>query len=156
MQGGGRFVRFVSGVAGARLRASKGWRQIFKSAASGARKHPISRIRIGASAMTTFDKREEGFEQEFAHDEALRFKATARRDKMLGLWAAQKLGLAGAAAEQYATALVTAEVEQGGSAVERKIRQDFDAKGVIVSDHQISRTMNELMAQAISDIKAGK
>jgi len=106
--------------------------------------------------MTTFDKREEGFEQEFAHDEALRFKATARRDKMLGLWAAQKLGLTGAAAEQYATSLVSAEVEQGGNAVEQKIRKDFDAKGVVLSDHQLSRTMNDLMAQAISDVKAGK
>jgi hypothetical protein len=106
--------------------------------------------------MTTFDKREEGFEQQFAHDEELRFKATARRDKLLGLWAAEKLGLKGADADNYAKSLVTAEVENGESAVVGKIRKDFDAKGVIQSDHQINRTMTELMAQAVVDIKAGK
>ena len=62
--------------------------------------------RSGAKDMTTFDKREEGFEQQFAHDEELRFKATARRNKLLGLWAAEKLGLTGAEAEDYAKSIV--------------------------------------------------
>jgi hypothetical protein len=106
-------------------------------------------------AMTNFDKREEGFEKQFAHDEELKFKATARRDKMLGLWAAEKLGLAGAAAEAYATEIVVAGVEAtGGHDMFGKIRKDFDAKGVALSDHQIRRTMEELMARAVSDIKA--
>jgi hypothetical protein len=106
--------------------------------------------------MTTFDKREEGFEQQFAHDEELRFQATARRNKLLGLWAAEKLGLTGAEADSYAKSVVMGDVDVGKHDVLRKIRQDFDAKGVVQSDHQINRAMTELMAKAIADIKAGK
>jgi len=105
--------------------------------------------------MTTFDKREEGFEKKFAHDEELRFKATARRNKLLGLWAAEKLGLSGAAADDYAKAVVKADFEEAGEDdVFRKIRGDFDARNVTQSDHQIRRTMDELMATAIDQIKA--
>jgi hypothetical protein len=107
--------------------------------------------------MTTFDKREEAFEKQFAHDEELRFKATARRNKLLGLWAAEKLGLKGAEADSYALSVVMSDFEEAGDHdVMRKIRKDFDAKGVAQSDHQISREMNELMAKAIAGIKAGK
>jgi hypothetical protein len=107
--------------------------------------------------MTTFDKREEGFEKQFAHDEELRFKANARRNKLLGLWAAAKLGMAGAEAEAYAKEVVLADFEEAGDDdVFRKVRRDFDAKGVTESDHQIRRTMDELMAQAVVAIKAGK
>src|SRR3982074_2977186 len=96
--------------------------------------------------MTNFDKREEGFEKKFAHDEELRFKANARRNKLLGLWAAQKLGMTGAEAEAYAKEVVVAELEEAGEEdVFRKVRRDFDAKGVQESDHQIRRTMTELM-----------
>jgi hypothetical protein len=106
---------------------------------------------------TTFDKREEGFEKQFAHDEELKFKAIARRNKMLGLWAAERLGLSGAEAEKYADAVVLEEFEQGGdSAVLAKIRNDLAAKGVVQSEHQISRTMMELLAKAVADIKAGR
>jgi hypothetical protein len=105
--------------------------------------------------MTTFDKREEGFEKQFAHDEELRFKANARRNKMLGLWAAEKLGLKGDEAEAYAKTVVLADFEEGGdNDVFRKIRKDFDEKGVSQSDHQIRRTMTELMEKAIAAIKA--
>jgi hypothetical protein len=104
--------------------------------------------------MTTFDEREEGFERKFVHDEALRFKATARRNRLLGLWAAQKLGLAGADAEAYAKDLVLEEFAEGDHDVFQKVRRDFDAKGVVQSDHQIRRTMDELMAQAILHVKA--
>jgi hypothetical protein len=105
--------------------------------------------------MTTFDKREEGFEKKFAHDEELKFKATARRNKLLGLWAAEKLGMTGPAAEAYAKQVVTADFDEPGDEdVFRKIRGDFDAKGVAQSDHQIRRTMDELMEQAIAQIKA--
>jgi hypothetical protein len=105
--------------------------------------------------MTTFDKREEGFEKQFAHDEELKFKATARRNKLIGLWAAEKLGLAGADAEAYAKALVVADLESTGSHdVLGRIRQDFDAKGVGLSDQQIRRTMDELTARAVSEVKA--
>jgi len=105
--------------------------------------------------MTTFDKREEGFEKRFAVDEELKFKANARRNKLLGLWAAEKLGLSGAEAEAYAKAVVMADFEEAGDDdVFRKVRKDFDEKGVKESDHQIRRTMDELMAQAIAAIKA--
>jgi hypothetical protein len=118
----------------------------------------VPHLRAKATTMTTtFDKREEGFEKQFAHDEELRFKATARRNKMLGLWAAGKLGLSGAEAENYARSVVLAEFEQGGdSGVVAKIRKDLEAKGITQSEHQISRTMTELMATAITDIKAGR
>jgi hypothetical protein len=105
--------------------------------------------------MTTFDKREEGFEKQFAHDEELRFRASARRNKLLGLWAAEKLGLSGADADAYAKAVVVADFEEAGDGdVFNKIRNDFDAKGVVQSDHQIRRTMLDLMEKAIADIKA--
>jgi hypothetical protein len=107
--------------------------------------------------ITTFDKREEGFEKQFAHDEELKFKAIARRNKMLGLWAAERLGLSGAEAENYARSIVLEEFEQGGSsAVIAKIRKDLEAKGIVQSEHQISRTMTELTAKAVADIKAGR
>ena len=104
--------------------------------------------------MTTFDKREEGFEKQFAHDEELKFKANARRNKLLGLWAAEKLGITGADADAYAKEVVMADFEEpGDNDVFKKIRKDFDAKGVAQSDHQIRRTMDELMAKAVAQIK---
>jgi hypothetical protein len=106
--------------------------------------------------MTSFDKREEGFEKKFAHDEELRFKANARRNKRLGLWAAEKLGKSGTDAEAYAKEVVMADFDTpGDDDVFAKIRKDFDANGVAQSDHQIRRTMDELMQTAIEEIKAG-
>jgi hypothetical protein len=106
--------------------------------------------------MTTFDKREEGFEKKFAHDEELRFKANARRNKLLGLWAAEKLSISGPAADAYAKEVVMADFEQAGEEdVFRKLRKDFDAKGVAQSDQQIRTAMADLMTQAIAQIKAG-
>jgi hypothetical protein len=107
--------------------------------------------------MTTFDKREEGFEKKFAHDEELRFKANARRNKLLGLWAAGQLGLSGPDADAYAKDVVVADFEEAGDDdVFRKVRRDFDAKGVKQSDQQIHTTMTSLMEEAIAQIKAGK
>ena len=107
--------------------------------------------------MTTFDKREEGFEKKFALDEELRFKANARRNKLLGLWAAGQLGLSGPDAEAYAKEVVVADFEEAGDGdVLRKVRKDFDAKGVKQSDQQIRTTMTSLMEEAIAQIKAGK
>ena len=107
--------------------------------------------------VSSFDKREEGFEQKFAHEEEIKFKAQARRNKLVGLWAAAKLGLVDAAAESYAKSLVAADLEEPGSDnVLRKLRKDFDAKGIVQSDHQIRRTMDELLAKAVEDIKAGR
>jgi len=108
--------------------------------------------------MTTFDKREEGFEKQFAHDEELRFKATARRNKLLGLWAAEKLGLKGAEAEAYAKTVVDSEFEEGGvHDVFRKVRADLDAKKVAgVSDQALRKTMDELLKRAVEEITAGR
>ena len=106
--------------------------------------------------MSGFDKRQEGFEKKFAHDEELRFKASARCNKLLGLWAAEKLGKSGAEAEAYAKSVVMADFEEAGDEdVFRKIRKDLDAQSIDVSDHQIRRTMEELFATAIAEIKAG-
>ncbi|MEP9351189.1 DUF1476 domain-containing protein [Xanthobacter sp. KR7-225] len=105
--------------------------------------------------MTTFDKREEGFEKRFAMDEESRFKALARRNKKLGLWAAEKLGLAGEAADAYAKEVVVVDLEEAGDDdVFRKLRADFDAKGVDVSDHQIRRNMDEFLAAAVAEVKS--
>ncbi|MEP3278167.1 MAG: DUF1476 domain-containing protein [Stappiaceae bacterium] len=104
--------------------------------------------------MTTFDKREDAFENKFAHDEELKFKATARRNKLLGQWAAEKLGYDGDKVEEYAKEVVRADFEEPGPEdVFRKIRKDFDDNNVDQSDHQIRRTMDELMAQAIEQIQ---
>jgi hypothetical protein len=111
--------------------------------------------RDSEAGMTTFDKREEGFEKQFAHDEELKFKSIARRNRLLGLWAAQKLGISGAEADAYAKEVVAAEFGEGDG-VFQKLRKDFDDKGVTVSDHQIRRTMDELLAKAVAEIKAGK
>jgi hypothetical protein len=112
--------------------------------------------RNGEGGMTTtFDKREEGFEKKFAHDEELKFKASARRNRLLGMWAAEKLGLTGAQAEAYAKDVVMADFEKpGGHDVFGKIRKDFDAKTIAVDDREIRRAMDELMVQAIAQIKA--
>ena len=106
--------------------------------------------------MSTMKDREEGFERKFAFDEELRFKATARRNKMLGLWAAEKLGKSGDEAEAYAKEVIISDIEEAGDHdVFRKVRKDFDDAGVQQSDHQIRRTMDELMATAIAQVQAG-
>ena len=104
--------------------------------------------------MTNMKDREEGFERKFAFDEELRFKATARRNKLLGLWAAEKLGKSGADADAYARDVVIADMaEAGDEDVFRKIRKDFDDAGVAQSDHQIRRSMDELMAVAVDQVR---
>ena len=105
--------------------------------------------------MAGMDDRKDAFENKFAHDEALQFKATARRNKMLGLWAAEKLGKSPDEAETYAKSVVMADFEEAGDDdVLRKIKADLAAGGVDQSDHQIRRTMDELMAKAVEEIRA--
>ena len=107
--------------------------------------------------MSGYDKRREGYESKFAHDQDLKFKATARRNKLLGLWAADKMGISGQAAEDYAKEVVKADFEEAGDEdVFRKVRKDLDAKKVDVSDHQIRREMEELMATAVEQIQGTK
>ena len=106
--------------------------------------------------MTTFDKREEGFEKKFAFDEELKFKAEARRNKLLGQWVAEKLGITGDAATAYAKEVVAADFEEAGDGdVVRKVMGDLAAKGVALTEQQIRVKMDELMAQAIVQVKAG-
>ena len=103
---------------------------------------------------TVFRDREQAFEIQFARDEDLKFRTKARRNKLLGLWAAEKLGKSGADAEAYAKSVVLADFEEAGDDdVFRKVRADFDAAGVDQSDHQIRRTMDELLDQAIEAVK---
>ena len=107
--------------------------------------------------MTTFDQRKDAFENKFAHDEELRFKATARRNKLLGLWAAEKLGKSGADAEAYAKAVVVADFEEAGDEdVVRKVKSDFALANVNTSDAEIRTVMTELLLKAAEDIQAGR
>ena len=102
-----------------------------------------------------FDKREKSFEAKWAHDEELRFKVYARRNKLLGLWAAAEMGVAGAAADAYAKEVVAADFEKPGEEdVFEKIRRDFDAKGIALSDHMIRRQMAELLDTAKAQIES--
>ena len=107
--------------------------------------------------MSQMSDREKAFENKFAHDEELKFRAMARRNKLLGLWAAEKMGKTGDAAEAYAKEVVLADFEEAGDEdVFRKVRKDFDAAGIQQSDHQIRRTMDELLATALEQIKNGE
>ncbi|WMS42110.1 DUF1476 domain-containing protein [Acuticoccus sp. MNP-M23] len=103
--------------------------------------------------MATFDERENAFESRFAHDEELRFKATARRNKLLGAWAAERLGHTGEAADAYARSVVRADFEEPGEEdVYRKIRADFDAADVPVDDQALRLKMRELLIQAAEQL----
>jgi hypothetical protein len=104
--------------------------------------------------MSSFDKREEGFEKKYALDEEQKFKAEARRNKLLGLWAAEKQGITGDAAAAYAKEVVAADFEEAGDGdVLRKVAKDLEAKGVTQQD--VRAKMDELMVQAIMQVKAG-
>ena len=104
--------------------------------------------------MTTFDKREEGFEKKFAHDEELQFKAMARRNKLLGLWAAELLGKSGDDANAYAKDVVLADFEEAGdNDVLKKVVKDLEGKGV--TEQQVRAKMSELLATAIAQIQNG-
>jgi hypothetical protein len=106
--------------------------------------------------MTTFDKREEGFEKKFALDEEQKFKAEVRRNKLLGIWAAEKLGLTGDAANTYAKEVVAADFEEAGDQdVLQKVLKDLTAKGEAITEAQIRAKMDELLVQAVAQVKAG-
>src|ERR1700722_19787943 len=103
--------------------------------------------------MTTFDKREEGFEKKFALDEELKFKAEARRNRLLGLWAAGKLEITGEAALTYAKEAVAGAFASGGEkAVVARVAGDLSAKGITEED--VRKQMIEFLAQAIAQVKA--
>lgn len=92
--------------------------------------------------MSSFDDREKGFEAKYRHDQETRFKVTARRNKLLGLWAAEQLGLSGAEAEAYAKTVVAADFEKpGDDDVLHKVMADLSAKGVQVSDNALRKRL---------------
>ena len=104
--------------------------------------------------MSMFDDQKKAHESKFAHDQELEFKAQARRNKMLGLWAADLLGKTGAEADAYAKDVIVSDFEQAGDDdVFQKIRTDFSAAGVTQSDHQIRRKMEELLEEARQQVR---
>lgn len=105
--------------------------------------------------MTSLGDREKAFENMFAHDQELKFKAEARANKLLGLWAAEKMGVSGLDAETYAKSVVMADFEEAGHEdVFRKVRGDFDAKNVTVSDEELRTKMLEVATIAIAQIQS--
>ncbi len=105
--------------------------------------------------MTTFDDREKAYEKKFALDQDLKFRAEARRNKMLAEWAAAKLGIMGQALEDYVKAVRRADLEEKGDEdVFRKIRKDFDEKGLSIPDDEIREAMGEFLAKAVAEIEA--
>lgn len=99
--------------------------------------------------MPTFEDREKGFEDKFAHDKEFEFKVMARRNKLLGLWAAEQLGFGGEAADAYAREVIESDFQETGEEdVFAKVWGDFQAKSVDVSEHQVRRQMSELLEQA--------
>jgi hypothetical protein len=125
-----------------------------------ASRRPARYIASGQGAgghMTTFDNRKDAFENKFALDEELRFKAMARRNKLLGLWAASLLGKSGDEADAYAKSVVLSDFQEAGDDdVLRKVRGDLEAAGKPQTDGQIRRTMDELLARAVQEIQAGR
>jgi len=102
----------------------------------------------------SFEKREKGFEAKWAHDEALRFKVYARRNKLLGLWAAGEMGVTGPAADAYAKEVIASDFERAGDEdVFEKVRRDFDSRKVTLSDHMLRRKMEELLETAKQQIE---
>ena len=105
--------------------------------------------------MTTFDKREVGFERKFALDEELKFKSEARRNRLLGLWAGEQLGLSGDAAKTYASEVVAADFEAGRDGVARKVTDDLAAGGITIPDDKLRDKMAQLLVLAVAQVQAG-
>src|SRR5262249_40370293 len=117
--------------------------------------HPVNARCDGDQAMTSFDERERAFEKKFALDQELKFRAEARRNRLLAQWAAQKLGLTGAEVDEYIKAVRKADlVEKGDEDVFRKVKQDLDDKGVPISEVELRKTMADLLAMAVRTIEA--
>jgi hypothetical protein len=111
---------------------------------------------VTGDIMTTFDNRKDAFENKFAHDEELRFKATARRNRLLGLWAAEKLGKVGEEAQAYAKSVVLADFEEAGDEdVVRKVAGDLETAGIVSAESLVRMELSPLMQRAIEEIQAG-
>jgi hypothetical protein len=118
---------------------------------------PPSPLRDGSETptMTTFDKREEEFERKFALDEEFKFKAAARRNKLLGLWAALMLGMSANEAKAYAGEVVASDFNEPGNGVIGKVMKDLTDNGLVISERELRTKMDELMAQAIAQVRTG-
>ncbi|MEM9965259.1 MAG: DUF1476 domain-containing protein [Asticcacaulis sp.] len=104
--------------------------------------------------MTTFDDRSKGFEAQFAHSAELEFKAVSRRNRLVGLWAGEKMGLTGDSLENYAKAVVRADFEQPGEEdVIRKVLGDLKASNLTVSESEVRTKVAEYLAQAREALK---
>ena len=104
--------------------------------------------------MSTFDEREKGFEAKYKRDQELEFKVTARRNKLLGLWAAELMGISGEAADAYAKEVVIADFEEPGEDdVFRKVLGDLEAKGVEMTEHKVRKEMEQLRGVAREQIQ---
>jgi hypothetical protein len=105
--------------------------------------------------MSGFDEREKGFEKKFAHDAELKFKAEARRNKMLAEWAGAKMGMSADEIANYIKDVRRSDLEEAGDDdVYRKVRADFDAKGTSITDEEIRSQMNECLAKAVAEVEA--
>lgn len=103
--------------------------------------------------MATFDDRQKGFEQKYKHDKELEFKVNARRNKLLGLWAAKEMGVPDGEAEAYAKTVVMADFEKpGDDDVVQKLIADFKQKGIDMSEHRLRKRMTELLDAARTQI----
>jgi len=122
----------------------------FPAMGEALRRHAL--LEIG---MTTFDDREKGFEKKFALDQDLKFRAEARRNKLLAEWAAEKLGIAGEAVEEYVKAVRKADLaEKGDEDVVRKVKQDFADRGIALDETELRKVMGEFLAKAVAEVEA--
>lgn len=104
--------------------------------------------------MDSFEERQKAFERKFEHDQELKFRILSRRARLTGLWAAGKLGLTGTEADVYAANLVQVDLEEPGHQdMVRKLRADFDAKGVDISNHRIERELERQLEIASEQVK---
>jgi hypothetical protein len=107
--------------------------------------------------MATFDDREKGFEAKYSHDQELNFKITVRRNKLLGLWAAQQLGKSGAEADAYAKEVIASDFEKPGEDdIVMKVTNDLKAKGIATDAEAVRRKLHHLGEDAAKELKAGK
>lgn len=107
--------------------------------------------------MTTFDDREKAFETKFAHDAEMTFRISARRNRLLGQWAAERMGLTAEESDAYAKAVIQADFEEAGDEdVIRKLIGDLTAAGIEVSDHEIRRTLEEKTVEARRQLMESK
>ncbi|HEX8387852.1 MAG TPA: DUF1476 domain-containing protein [Sphingomonas sp.] len=99
--------------------------------------------------MTSFDDRERSFETKFARDEEMAFRVTARRNKLVAHWAAERMKLTPAETESYASDVVRSDFEEGGDDdVTRKVFGDLTAAGVDVTEADVRRALDEKMVEA--------